>query len=68
MPLFTSILIEAIKGIPSLAMALESRGFGKKTPRTSYAVLPAANRFAADLAIALAVSAVFTVPAFLLRG
>jgi energy-coupling factor transporter transmembrane protein EcfT len=68
MPLFTSILIEAIKGIPSLAMALESRGFGRRTARTSYAALPAASRFVADLAIALAVSAVLTVPAFLLRG
>jgi len=67
MPLFTSILIEAIKGIPSLAMALESRGFGRKTPRTSYAVLPAANRFVAYLVIALAVSAVLIVPSFLLR-
>ncbi len=68
MPLFTSILIEAIKGIPSLAMALESRGFGRKTLRTSYAVLPAANRFASDLAIVVAVSAVLIVPAFLLKA
>jgi energy-coupling factor transport system permease protein len=68
MPLFTSILIEAIKGIPSLAMALESRGFGRKTPRTSYAVLPPASRFVADLAIVVGVSVVLITPAFVLKG
>lgn len=68
MPLLTSILIEAIKGIPALAMALESRGFGRKTLRTSYAVLPPGNRFAVDIVIVLAVSAILIAPAFVLRG
>lgn len=27
----TSVLIQAVKGIPVLAMALETRGFGRKT-------------------------------------
>jgi energy-coupling factor transport system permease protein len=67
MPLLTSVLIEAVKGIPVLAMALESRGFGRETPRTSYAVLPPGNRLTADLAIVLVVSAILIAPAFVLR-
>jgi energy-coupling factor transport system permease protein len=68
MPLLTSVLIEAVKGIPILAMALESRGFGRETPRTSYALLPPGNRLAVDFAIVIAVSAILIAPAFLLKG
>ena len=39
LPVLTSLLIEAVKGIPVLAMALESRGFGRRNPRTVYAEL-----------------------------
>jgi energy-coupling factor transport system permease protein len=68
MPQFTSVLIEAVKAIPVLAMALESRGFGRTTLRTSYAILPTGKRLAADLVIVIAVSALLIVPGLMLRG
>lgn len=66
MPVLTSIMIEAVKGIPALAMALESRGFGRKTLRTSYAVLPPWNRLAAHLGILLVLSTILVAPSFVL--
>jgi len=56
LPVLTSVMIEAVKGIPVLAMALESRGFGRKNPRTSFAGLKEGPGLAVD-AIALAVAA-----------
>ncbi|MFO7730902.1 MAG: energy-coupling factor transporter transmembrane component T [Spirochaetia bacterium] len=35
-PTLVSVMIHSIKGIPTLSMALESRGFGRYNPRTSY--------------------------------
>ncbi|HKK65553.1 MAG TPA: energy-coupling factor transporter transmembrane component T [Clostridia bacterium] len=35
-PTLVSVMIHSIKGIPTLSMALESRGFGRHNPRTSY--------------------------------
>src|SRR6056297_1181384 len=35
-PTLVSVMIHSIKGIPNLSMALESRGFGRHNPRTSY--------------------------------
>jgi energy-coupling factor transport system permease protein len=56
LPVLTSVLIEAVKGIPTLAMALESRGYGRRNPRTSYAALKQGNALAVDI-LALAVAA-----------
>lgn len=35
-PTLVSVMIHSVKGIPSLSMALETRGFGRNNPRTSY--------------------------------
>jgi energy-coupling factor transport system permease protein len=35
-PVLTSVLILSVRRIPTLAMALESRGVGRRNPRTSY--------------------------------
>jgi energy-coupling factor transport system permease protein len=56
LPVLTSVLIESVKSIPLLAMALESRGFGRANARTSYAGLKGGVRLLPD-ALALAVAA-----------
>ncbi|HTZ52693.1 MAG TPA: energy-coupling factor transporter transmembrane component T [Spirochaetia bacterium] len=55
-PVLTSVMIEAVKGIPVLAMALESRGFGRRNPRTSFSGLKAGSRLFVD-AMGLAAAA-----------
>jgi energy-coupling factor transport system permease protein len=64
LPLLTSVLIEAVKSIPALAMALESRGFGRSNPRTAYAELKRGGAFARDMIFGLLASAAFLWPAF----
>jgi energy-coupling factor transport system permease protein len=68
LPILTSVLIQAVKGIPVLAMVLESRGFGRSNPRSSFAELKRGRALAVDLAIAAAVSALFLLAALLFRG
>jgi energy-coupling factor transport system permease protein len=65
LPVLTSLLIEAVKGIPVLAMALESRGFGRRTRRTSFAELKGGAAFARDVAACVAATLLLVVPAFL---
>ena len=59
LPILTSVLIQAVKGMPILAMVLESRGFGRSNPRTSFVELKKGFALAADLAAAAVISAVF---------
>jgi energy-coupling factor transport system permease protein len=54
-PVLTAVMVKAVKTIPALAMALESRGLGRRGPRTSLNILPPPRRFAYH---ALAVAAV----------
>ena len=65
-PVLTSLVIQAVRGIPTLAMVLESRGFGRSNPRTQYAELPGGPRLArhmmAAAAIALACLAPLALP------
>lgn len=56
LPVLTSILILAIRRITLLAMALELRGVGLKTRRTSYATLPAGRSLLRDALIAAAIA------------
>jgi len=65
MPLLTSVLIEAVKQIPVQAMALESRGYGRRTHRTSFADLPTGPRALRDAFIALGIAMLFVAPAFI---
>jgi energy-coupling factor transport system permease protein len=59
LPILTSVLIQAVKGMPVLAMVLESRGFGRVNPRTSFVELKKGRALAVDLAVSAVVSAVF---------
>ncbi len=65
LPVLTSVLIQAVKGIPALAMALESRGFGKSSRRTSYAELKTGRALVPDIAIGAVAAAFLIAPAFL---
>lgn len=56
-PLLTSVLILSIRRIPALAMALELRGVGLKTRRTSLRRLPGGRRLAASVLAAALVAA-----------
>ena len=55
-PVLISVLIHAVKSIPSLAMALDSKGFGRDNPRSSCQKLPPRREIAGHIAAA----AVFT--------
>ncbi len=68
LPVLTSVLIEAVKGIPVLAMALESRGFGRRNPRTSFAELRRGRALVPDLLVLAGITLVLLCPAFLLAG
>jgi energy-coupling factor transporter transmembrane protein EcfT len=59
------VLIEAVKGIPVLAMVLESRGFGRRNRRTSFVELKKGRLLLPDFAVCIAVAAVFIFPAFI---
>jgi len=65
-PVLTSVLIHALKGIPLLAMALESRGYGRRNPRSSYAVLKAGRPLALDFAAAALMVVLLALGALLL--
>jgi energy-coupling factor transport system permease protein len=59
LPVLTSVLIQAVKAIPVLAMVLESRGFGRENPRTSCVQLKRSGALAVDFLIAAAAAAAF---------
>ena len=65
LPVLTSVLIESVKGIPVLAMALESRGFGRRNPRTTFAELKGGRALARDMLVLAAASAALLWPVFL---
>ncbi len=50
-PVLTSVLIQAVKSIPSLSMALDSKGFGMNAGRTSYRELPLLNKSSGQILI-----------------
>ena len=64
LPVLTSVLIQAVKGIPALAIALESRGFGRGSRRTSYAELKSGFPLAADVLLSVCMAAFLLLPAF----
>jgi energy-coupling factor transport system permease protein len=63
LPMLTSVLIEAVKGIPVLAMVLESRGFGRRNPRTAFAELKKGGTLVADFLATAAVALLLLAPA-----
>jgi energy-coupling factor transport system permease protein len=66
LPVLTSVFIEAVKGIPVLAMALESRGFGRKNPRTEFLRLKSGSALVKDMLACAGVAVLLVAPAFLL--
>jgi energy-coupling factor transport system permease protein len=64
-PSLVSVMVHAIKGIPTLAMALESRGFSRHNPRGRFRELPPADRVLSQLPSFLLTSAVLIGLAFL---
>ena len=64
LPVLTSVFIEAVKGIPVLAMALESRGFGRANRRTEFLVLKSGSALVRDMMICAGVALLLLVPAF----
>jgi energy-coupling factor transport system permease protein len=65
LPLLTSVLILSIRRIPALAMALELRGVGLRTPRTSLRRLPGGRRLAGSVLAAVLAGAAAVAAAFL---
>ena len=57
LPMLSSILIQAVRGVPALAMALEGRGVGRGGPRTSLAALGPVRRFVAHTAVVAGIAA-----------
>jgi energy-coupling factor transport system permease protein len=69
LPVLTSVFIQAIRGIPSLAMALEMRGFGRKGRRSVYRSLPTGAGVAVSwVAAGLAAAALYSPLLLLLLG
>jgi energy-coupling factor transport system permease protein len=61
LPQLTSVFIQAVRMIPSLAMALETRGFGRGNPRTEWITLPAGRSVVLSfLAVGLLAVAAYT--------
>jgi energy-coupling factor transport system permease protein len=60
-PVLTAVMVKAVKTIPTLAMALESRGFGRRGHRTSLVALPPARRFVLHALAVAAAGAAFLV-------
>ncbi len=56
-PILTAVMVKAVKTIPALAMALESRGLGRTGRRTSLVALPSTRRFLLHAAAVVVVCA-----------
>ena len=65
LPVLTSILITTVRGIPSLAMTLETRGFGRANPRTEYTALMDGRKLVPHMCIAGFIAAVTFLPPFI---
>ena len=64
-PTLTSVLIQAIKGIDPLSMALELKGVGRKNERTTYGVMKKGNWLVAEFVFSGILIGVEIVPLFI---
>ncbi len=64
-PILISLMIYAIKRIPTLAMTLEGRGVGRNEKRTAYVHLRSINRAFVDVFLLLVVSGGIILPVIL---
>ena len=67
LPELTPILVQAVRGIPVLAMVLESRGVGRKDRRSRFLPLKDGRALAADLLAAALLAGLLVAAALLLR-
>ncbi len=65
LPQLTSVLILSVRRIPVLAMALELRGVGLRTRRTSLRRLPGGRPLAASVLVAVLLGGLATAAAIL---
>ena len=65
-PVLVSVLIQAVKGIPTLSMALDSKGFGRANKRTTCIKLPAWRKIIMHLVLSALFTAFVFTAAFLL--
>jgi energy-coupling factor transporter transmembrane protein EcfT len=61
------MLVQAVRGMPALAMALECRGFGRAGKRTTFGELKSGRGLALDFCIAAATAAALISPMAFLR-
>jgi len=66
LPVLTSVLIVAIKGIPELAMALETRGLGRAGRRTMFLSRKTGPALILDFALAILVIGLLALPVLLM--
>jgi len=64
-PILTSVLILSVRRIPTLAMALECRGVGRKNPRSSYHTLKRGGALLGEGVITAAAVAVLVISVLL---
>jgi len=62
LPVLTSVLIQAIRQIPVLSMALECRGVGRRVKRSTYLELKSRAGVMADIAFSLVIILILLVP------
>ncbi len=62
LPVLTSVLIQAIRQIPVLSMALECRGVGRKAKRSTYLELKKRAGIMADFCISLVIILILLIP------
>lgn len=62
LPMLTSVVIHSVRAIPSLAMALETRGLGRPQARTSLRSLPGGRRLAVALLVTACLCGLAIVP------
>ena len=63
LPELTPILVQAVRGIPVLAMVLESRGVGRRDRRSRFLPLKSGRALAADLLAAALAAGLLAAPA-----
>jgi len=62
LPVLTSVLIQAIRQIPVLSMALECRGVGRRAKRSTYLELKKRAGIMADFCISLVIILILLIP------
>lgn len=62
LPVLTSVLIQAIRQIPILSMALECRGVGRRAKRSTYLELKNRSGVMADFSFALVIILILLIP------